>query len=425
MAAGPAQNRGLPVVGHTLGGKYEIVSLLGEGGMASVFEASHKRLHQKVAIKILSPELASDAELVARFEREARAMGKLTSRHVVRVTDVEETADGLPFMVMELLTGRDLDAELQQRQSLPLGESIDIVLQACSGMHEAHGAGIVHRDLKPANIFLSVDRETNERIVKILDFGISKIAGEASRLTGIGAVMGTVLYMSPEQVKAESNVDVRADVWSIGVMLYELLAGRAPFEGSSPQIASQIVTMDAPEIRTFAPSVPEGVALSLRRMLERDRARRFPTLSDVILALAPFAPPGSIGASIGAKHSFSTSSSGKTVALSMKRTVPMSGAQFDRPSSQSISPGRLIPTSPPPAHRSSSQNIAPPAVATGSTEAIEPKGHGRPLFILAMLVGFLGAAGVVLIVLAIAKRSSTPSPPAPAATTSARQGVAP
>ena len=411
-----------------LGGKYEIVSLLGEGGMAYVFEASHKRLQQRVAIKLLSPDLASDAELVARFEREARAMGKLATRHVVRVTDVEETPEGLPFMVMELLTGRDLDAELQERQSLPVGESIDIIMQACSGMLEAHNAGIVHRDLKPANIFLATDRETNERIVKILDFGISKIAGEgeATRLTSVGAVMGTVLYMSPEQVRADANVDLRADVWSVGVILYEMLAGRAPFEGNSPQIASQIVTKDAPEVRTFAPAVPEGVALALRRMLERDRARRFPTMSDVILALAPFAPSGSIGASIGAKHSFSTSSAGKTVMLAQKRTVPMGGA-LDRAPSPSLAPSlppRSIPTSPPSLSSSRSGSMRG-AVSTGNLELPEPKRHGRPLFVLAVVVGFLGAAGVVLIVLAIARRSAaTPAVPPPAAA-STGHGVAP
>src|SRR4051812_21523869 len=155
----PLFERGLPQIGQTLNGKYEIVRLLGEGGMAFVYEAKHQRLQQRVAIKVLTPDFARDPELVSRFEREARAVARLRTKHVVRVTDVDTTPDGIPFIVMEFLEGRDLDAELQARGRIPLEEAVDYVLQACSGMVEAHATGIVHRDLKPANLFVA--RESN------------------------------------------------------------------------------------------------------------------------------------------------------------------------------------------------------------------------------------------------------------------------
>ncbi|CAN5907220.1 hypothetical protein BH11MYX4_BH11MYX4_52930 [soil metagenome] len=399
----------LPEIGQALGGKYEIVRLLGEGGMAFVFEASHKRLRQQVAIKLLAPDLASDAELVLRFEREARAVAGLSSKHVVRVTDVDVTAAGLPYMVMELLEGRDLDAELQARKQLPFEESVDIILQACSGMLEAHATGIVHRDLKPANLFLAIEGEgaASERVVKILDFGISKMIGEASRLTGAGTVMGTVMYMSPEQVRAEPNVDARADVWSLGVILFELIAGRPPFEGSSPQIAAKIVSTDAPDLRTFAP-VPEGLALTVRRMLERDRQRRFATLREVVEALAPFAAPGSLGAGIAGKLQLGRSgggSRGKTALLTSKRTMPMPGTAgfVERPS---MTDARVT-GRPTPSARTMPPLVVPARAAPRS-----------PLLVIAIVFGLLAAAGAVLALVALARRTPPAKLPEAAAASS-------
>lgn len=395
---------GLPDIGQTLDGKYEIVRLLGEGGMAVVFEANHQRLHQRVAIKLLAPELARDAELVTRFEREARAVARLNTKHVVRVTDVDVSSDGLPYMVMEFLDGRDLDAELQARRRLPLDESVDIIVQACSGMLEAHAIGIIHRDLKPANLFLAKEREGPEsaRIVKILDFGISKMIGESSRLTIAGAVIGTVLYMSPEQVRAESSVDVRADVWSLGVILFELLAGHAPFKGSSAQIAAKIVSTDAPDLRTFA-EVPEGLALTVRRMLDRDRDRRFSSLREVVDALSPFAPAGSLGAGIAAKLQLGRSSArGKTALLSSKRTMPMPGtARYsgERSSSVSSSSSSNARISEPRSSMPDAGQTLPPSPA-----ALDREAPARPLLLVAIALGLLAAAGVVLLLLSLYRR---------------------
>ena len=393
----------LPTVGQTLGGKYEIVRLLGEGGMAYVFEARHKRLQQKVAIKLLSPEFARDAELVMRFEREARAVAQLRTKHVVRVMDVDATAEGVPYIVMEFLEGRDLDAELQARNRLPLGEAVDIVLQACAGMQEAHAIGIVHRDLKPANLFLASEREGADRVVKVLDFGISKFVGEATRLTGAGAVIGTVLYMSPEQVRAEHNVDTRADIWALGVILFELLAGRPPWEGSSPQIAAQIVADDPPDLRTFL-AVPEGVAAAVRTMLQRDRANRFSTVRDAVAALAPFAPMGSIGSGVAAELAEPTGR-GRTSSLPEmamhKHTMPMLGSPqlLDRAAAQGrSSPGRSSPAGP----------TTPPSVATvhpaAPPRSVGARGRMRLFLILAVGIGLLGSAGAVLILVAVLHR---------------------
>jgi serine/threonine-protein kinase len=420
----PGQASGLPQIGHILGGKYEIVRLLGEGGMAFVFEASHQRLHQRVAIKILTPEFARDPELVARFEREARAVARLRTKHVARVMDVDATPTGIPYIVMEFLEGRDLDAELQERTRLPVGEAVDIVLQASAGMLEAHGMGIVHRDLKPANLFLTTDRDGEERFVKVLDFGISKVVGEATRLTGAGAVMGTVLYMSPEQVRAQPNVDTRADIWALGVILYETLAGRAPWEGNSHQIAASIVSNDPPDIRTFA-SLPDVVATTVHKMLQRDPSRRHATVRDVLASLAPFAPPASIGAAVADQIVNGTSGGRARPQLppDPTRTIPMTSrpsaleaaslaaraAHHAQPNSSAAllprvatTPLANVPAIPlPPASR------MPPSARTRS--------RARLVLVFAIAIGLVGATGVVLILVAMLHKAPPPSIAADAA----------
>ncbi|MBS2014933.1 MAG: protein kinase [Deltaproteobacteria bacterium] len=397
-------------VGRTFGGKYQLVRLLGEGGMAFVYEAYHQKLQQRVAIKILTPELSRDAELVARFEREARSVAALRTRHVARVIDVDQTTDDVPYIVMEFLEGRDLDAELDERRSLPLAESIDYVLQACAAMLEAHQMGIVHRDLKPANLYLAKDG--TDRVVKVLDFGISKVVGAANKLTAAGAVLGTVLYMSPEQVKASADVDPQTDIWSLGVILYELLAGRAPWEGSSQQIAAQIVSHDPPDIKTLVP-VPDAVARVIGGMLQRDRAARYSSVRDVVAALAPFAPQGSVGAQAAEQvlreMSQSSRRAGQTVVH--KRTMPMMNAPPPPPTPPGgVTPfeaprGSLVP------HSHASTMPLPPSSRTVPTPP-----RSRATLGIAIGIGVLGAAGIVLTVGALVLRArqrahDVPTPP--------------
>jgi serine/threonine-protein kinase len=418
----PGQATGLPKVGQILAGKYEIVRLLGEGGMAFIFEATHNRLHQRVAIKLLAPEFVRDPELVARFDREARAVASLKTKHVARVIDVDATPEGIPFIVMEFLEGRDLDAELQARTRLPVGEAVDCVLQACAGMLEAHSQGIVHRDLKPANLFLATGHEGGDRILKVLDFGISKMGGDAKRLTTAGAVMGTVLYMSPEQVRADPTVDARADIWSLGVILFELIAGRPPWEGTSHKIAAQIISETPPDLRTFA-AVPENLADTVGTMLQREPDRRFATLRDVVAALAQYAPMGSVGAGVAEQLAAAQAAGRKRGSGTVlpQRTMPMLGgpqtpqtphaphAPVSRSGRISLPSGLNYPTEP------SMPSVPPPGAG----------GRSRVATILLVVVGLLGAVGIVLIVLVQVQRARHPStivdaaPPVSAASTSA------
>jgi len=283
----------LPSVGEVIAGKYQIVRVLGEGGMGIVYEATHLRLRQRVAVKMLLPSMSDQAITVTRFEREARAAGQLRNRHVARVMDVDQTPTGLPYMVMEFLEGHDLQLELERRGQLGWDEVVDYVVQACAGMMEAHGLGIIHRDLKPSNLFL-VD-EGGSRIVKVLDFGISKVQSEGdAKLTAAESVMGTAMYMSPEQVRASGTVDVRSDVWSLGVILFELLTGRPPWIGTPTQVAAAIVSEDPPEMRSLCSAPPELVSVVLRA-LQRNPDARFASVKELAVALAPLAPTGGAG----------------------------------------------------------------------------------------------------------------------------------
>jgi serine/threonine-protein kinase len=288
----------MPQPGDVIDGKYVLIRVLGTGGMGIVFEAEHLRLKQRCAIKMLSPEMLRETEIIHRFEREARASALLKSPHVTRVTDVATTAAGVPYIVMELLTGHDLDGELQARRTVPYPEAVDYVLQACAAVSEAHTAGIIHRDLKPGNLFVA--QEAEGVIVKVLDFGISKMVEEDAKLTSAGMTMGTALYMSPEQIRSAATVDARSDIWSLGVILYELVCGEPPFVGTSTQIAAAIVSEDAPQITQRCP-IPPALGAVIHRTLRRPPAERFASVGELAAALAPFAPPESVGAAVAAQ----------------------------------------------------------------------------------------------------------------------------
>jgi len=298
--------KALPTPGVVIGGKYEIVRVIGEGGMGVVFEAKHLKLHQRVAVKMLLPDMLNHDVVVTRFEREARASGQLRNRHTVRVMDVEVTADGLPYMVMEYLEGHDLQTELDLRERLPLEEAVHYVLQACAAMVEAHQLGIVHRDLKPANLFLAIESGAHDasaaRMVKVLDFGISKLQADGDvKLTVAETVIGTAMYMSPEQIRSSGEVDARTDIWALGIILYELLAGRPPWIGSPTQLAAMIVSEDAPDVRTYAADVPAEVAAIITKALMRDPRQRFGDVRQLAMALAPYSPSGTTGLSSSAR----------------------------------------------------------------------------------------------------------------------------
>jgi eukaryotic-like serine/threonine-protein kinase len=283
----------IPKIGETLLGKYRLDGVVGEGGMAVVFRAHDAGRANPVAIKVLRPEILAEPDLAARFDRETRAAGRLTGPHVARVFDVAATPSGLPFMVMELLEGHDLAEELDLRGPLPIDEAVEYVRQACLAMEEAHASGVVHRDLKPSNLYLCDQGGT--RTVKVLDFGISKVQdSEDGRTTQADTSLGTPLYMSPEQVRSSKDVDLRTDVWSLGVILHELLVGRPPFAGSVTNATAMIVAQDPDPPSKLRPDVPVELDLVLAKALAKQPSDRYPDTTAFGAALLPFAPRGPI-----------------------------------------------------------------------------------------------------------------------------------
>src|SRR5580700_6154639 len=263
--------------------------------MGVVVAAHHLQLDQKVAIKLLHAEALSDGVAAARFAREARTAVKIQSEHVARVTDVGELPNGAPFMVMEYLEGSDLATMLQQTGALPVGQAVDFLLQASVAVAEAHALRIVHRDLKPANLFC-IQRSDGQQMIKVLDFGISKLGdatgAKSAAMTKTSAVMGTPLYMSPEQMRSAKVVDARTDIWALGVILYELVTGNAPFQAESVmELALNIAQEPPPPLRSVRPDAPAGLEAVILACVEKDPDRRYANVGELATALVPFTPP--------------------------------------------------------------------------------------------------------------------------------------
>jgi tRNA A-37 threonylcarbamoyl transferase component Bud32 len=278
--------------GTRIGGKYVLASLLGEGGMGSVWRANHEHLERPVAIKLIKPEVADNAELVARFLREARTAAAVRHRNVIVVLDFGQLEDGRPYLVMELLEGESLSSRLRRSPRPTIPEICDIAISSLSGLAAVHDAGIIHRDLKPDNIFLS--RDADGVVPKIVDFGISKpmsvadsVARPATALTASGAIIGTAHYLSPEQVQGRRDIDARSDVYAMGALLYEAISGRLPFdEETLGALMLAIITSDPPPLASLRRDVPASVAAIVHRALARDRAQRFATAREMREALS-------------------------------------------------------------------------------------------------------------------------------------------
>ncbi|MFZ5894889.1 MAG: protein kinase domain-containing protein [Myxococcota bacterium] len=283
--AASAQARGI-WEGQVLARKYRVERVLGVGGMGIVVAAHHLQLDERVAIKLLHPHVLTHPKAISRFSREARAAAKIKSEHAAWVSDVGSLEDGTPYMVMEYLEGQDLAAWLRERGPLSWSQTSEFLLQACEALAVAHASGIVHRDLKPANLFIT-RRVDSTLCLKVLDFGISRVESDVS-MTQTLQVLGSPLYMSPEQLANPDSVDARSDVWSLGIILFELTSGVPPFTAATlPDLVAKIMTEPPPALP--GPSAPalEGI---IQRCLEKDPSLRYPSVAELGRALLPFAP---------------------------------------------------------------------------------------------------------------------------------------
>src|SRR5580700_2456319 len=276
--------------GQVIDGKYRLTRLMGTGGMGAVYEGENVLIRRRVAIKILNADSASNKENIRRFEREAQAAGEIGNEHILEVLDIGALPNGDRYMVMEFLDGETLAARIERLGRLTPKQVAPIALQFLAALASAHAAGIIHRDLKPENIFILRAKAGRADFVKLIDFGISKFSrpfleGE-HRMTRANAVLGTPCYMSPEQARGASETDVRSDIYSCGVILYESVTGRLPFEGDSfNDLMFKIALSDAPSPLTHVPSLDPDFAWLINHAIARDPEARFATAQQFAEAL--------------------------------------------------------------------------------------------------------------------------------------------
>ena len=373
MSAPPSSlSARLPTTGDVIDGKYVLERLLGQGGMGAVYAARHLKLGHAVAIKVMLAD-AANHEAASRFVNEGRAAANIQNEHVVRVSDVDEE-NGYAYMVLELLEGEDLAQVLERERRLPPHVAVGYVLQALDGVRQAHAQGIVHRDLKPSNLFLA-RRQDGTTVVKVLDFGISKanssnpLGASPGALTSTKAMLGSPLYMSPEQLRSSKSVDARADIWAIGVILYELITGKLPFMGENlGELFAQILEVEAPLLRLHVPDAPHAVEAIVARCLQRRPEHRFQSVAELERELAPFA--AAFSASPFAASALAPSAMPRTAMMNTPPLAQVHAAQAAQLSGQYGPPPMMAQTppgmqggghSPPPG-----TYPGPPRLATGA-----------------------------------------------------------
>ncbi len=371
-----------PPAGAVVAGKYRIERLIGRGGMGIVMLARHLRLDEDVALKFLTPQAMKKPDVVARFEREARALVKLKSAHVTRVLDVEVAENGTPFIVMEFLEGQTLAGLVRGGAALPLELAVDYMLQACEAVAEAHSLGIIHRDLKPGNLFLTTGADGSP-VVKVLDFGVSKL-GALDKTSGADietlpdAVVGSPPYMSPEQLRSSKTVDARTDIWSLGVVLFEITTGRMPFAADNLHEHYTKLMLEPPPLPTqVRVDLPVELDAIITKCLAREPPDRYANVGELATELAKLAPQGEARAR----------------AERATRTLAVSRAQRNsRPSFPAPSGGSAISIA------TSTRLTGPRHVRSGHT--------GRWILVL-------GSACVVAAATFVAIKWRTPTPAAP------------
>jgi len=381
--------------GALVAGKLRIERILGEGGMGTVAAATHVGLDQRVAIKVLKPELANQPDVVARFVREARAAAKLRSEHVCRVTDVGETEDGETYIEMELLEGQDL-ASLIGIRPLAVEVAADYIVQACVAIAEAHHLGIIHRDLKPANLFVT-HRLDGSALIKVLDFGIATApSAEDFKITKTTTVMGSPGYMSPEHLRSARDVDVRSDIWALGVILYEAVSGRLPFSATSITELAVKVVMDEPHALT---NVDPRYAAIVARCLKKPPDERYQSVGELAEAL------GEIG---GQSSQTMALLVGKLLGTTPTRSqsAAQSAAQIPAMTPGALGMAATVATMPPTETPTSAAPPAPPApppsttlssAASSTFEVPKKRGKGLVVAIAAVAVLAAGAAAFALV----------------------------
>ena len=295
MSAQPLPTPGYPAVGALINGKYQVEKIIGEGGVGVVVAAVNVELGDRVALKFLRPEMLERADVVGRFMFEAKAASTIKCDHSATVFDVGRTADGVPFLVMEFLEGQDLASVIEQQGRLEVRDVAEFAMHACEALAAAHAKGIVHRDIKPENLF--IEQRSGMKSIKVLDFGISKIALTGDAVASITSVvetqnlMGTPLYMSPEQIRAPEQVDARTDIYSLGVVMYEALTGTLPILSESiTELCAAILEQPPTPITQHRPDLPPELVEVIDKCLAKEQKDRFQNAAEVAIALLPFAP---------------------------------------------------------------------------------------------------------------------------------------
>ncbi len=359
---GQPLNTGRALVGRVIAGRYRVLGLLGEGGMGAVYVAEHLMIGRKVALKRLHPELMGDEKAVKRFQREARAAASIGHEHIVEVLDLGFGEDGAPFLVMEYLRGKSLAQIIREEGRLEPRRACHVVGQVLAALGAVHRRGIVHRDLKPDNVIVGLRRGVRD-FVKVVDFGISKMREEDGEpglsLTRTGVMLGTPFYMSPEQARGVKDLDHRVDLYGAGLILYESLTGRLPFEGSNyHQLLGAILSGKHPRARELSPAVPEALDAIIEKSLALDPEQRYPSARELLLALVPHGAidPGPLE---------SVPPPPGNVALGDAKTTPMLRPSADRAPSPSPEAPIASDASPPPARPAAPppRRVAPKGLA--------------------------------------------------------------
>ncbi len=384
-----------------IAGRYEVVALLGRGGMGAVYEARHIGTGRRVAVKVISPDLAQNRRLLGRFEVEARAAGALESDHIAQVFDVGfDDGRGSPFLVMEYLEGEDLSELLLRVGALEPEPALALFAQACKGLEKAHKKGIIHRDIKPANLFLT-EVDDDLRRLKILDFGIAKMkrdddaSGEPST-TKSGGFVGSPLYMSPEQARARGGVDHRSDLWSVGVVLYEMLTGRAPFAHIEAvgDLIIAICSEPAPPLRLLSPWVSPEIEEIVMKALSINPSARYQQASEMVAAARALLPAG-----LDVTASALSTPSYRRLTGETALSVPFALA---KPASKSPVSARQegghasMGASPPPSEGPTLPRFVPPPATTRTTSAAVSDTTASVAEPTSQRVAVMGAIGVLI-----------------------------